>query len=405
MRWKFSLLSVVLFALLFVNPPSARAGGWVVVTVDTLPDGVIAGQELTIEFMVRQHGQRPIAGQAPKVELTHQETGDQLVVTAEDEGPVGHYVARLLLPTFGTWEWKIRVWGEHPMPPLQVRAASGQDASVTALPAEQSAESSGAPSFSVVWLSLVAVMLAAALAAVLWRNRSISRRTLHAFARMPISKRVLLSVSAVLLSLTAAPAAYAKGPVDKIVIAGPGLAASIEITDAADLSGFNPWSRTFIAWNRGLVAEPPSIEETYAVSFLKKGGRELSLIYMLHYAPGPSGGPGYIYIPGPDEPWYWLNIGTISTGSSDRWNPNGKWQYATVQWDALMLRALNGQTVPVSASSKASDARAQGTVIDDAHPFADDAIRRGGWLGAVVLGTSALAGVALSRLKGHAGCV
>ena len=129
----------------------------------------------------------------------------------------------------------------------------------------------------------------------------------------------------------------AKGPVDKITLTGPGLTNPIEITDPESLAPFNPWTRGFIDWGRGLVTEPPPAEQTYTVSlYLRARG----VIYVLQYSPDPSGGPGYLYIPGRGDPWYSLNIGTILTGDSDAWNPNGKWQYATSDWDALMQRAL-----------------------------------------------------------------
>ena len=125
-----------------------------------------------------------------------------------------------------------------------------------------------------------------------------------------------------------------------ITVEGQGLAEPIEITDAESLEPFNPWFRQFIDWKRRRIKTPPEIEETYEVYFhLTERGK----IFVLHYSTDPSGGPGYIYIPGPGEPGYRLNIGTIIGGDSDSWNPNGQWQHATPEWAALMHQAL-GQT-------------------------------------------------------------
>lgn len=156
--------------------------------------------------------------------------------------------------------------------------------------------------------------------------------------------------------LLPAPAAFAKSPPDRILVAGPGLTAPIAITDAAALAGFNPWARGFIAWERGLGAAPPPAEQTYTASFyVGRGVGAPSLIYVLRYVPDPAAGAGLIYLPGPGEEWYGLNIGTILTGDSDHWNPNGRWQYATTAWDVLMERALSDHgdplpSVPATAS-------------------------------------------------------
>ncbi|MBI3971761.1 MAG: hypothetical protein HY332_10780 [Chloroflexi bacterium] len=163
-------------------------------------------------------------------------------------------------------------------------------------------------------------------------------------------RAVLLLLLVLLVVLLPASAAFAKSLPDRIVVAGPGMVEPIEITDQASLSGFNPWTRGFIAWDRGPVAAPPPAEQTYTASFyLKNGDGARSLIFVLHYRPDSSGGPGYIYIPGPGDEWYRLNIGTIITGGSDHWNPNGKWQYATPAWDTVMRRALreHGVSLPV----------------------------------------------------------
>ena len=134
-------------------------------------------------------------------------------------------------------------------------------------------------------------------------------------------------------------AAYAKGPVDKITVAGHGLTEPIEITDSGSLAAFDPWLRGFINWNRGSIAEPPRVAETYEISFHLDGR---GTIYVMQYSTDPSGGPGYVYIPGPGDPWYRLNTRTILGGSSDVWDPNGRWHNATLGWGLLMQQVLGG---------------------------------------------------------------
>jgi hypothetical protein len=130
-----------------------------------------------------------------------------------------------------------------------------------------------------------------------------------------------------------------KSPPDRITISGPTLASSVEIVDALALSEFSPWARAFIDWDRGISAGPPEETRRFEVSFYLDE-RDPAPVYVLHYAPVASG-PGYIYIPGRGEPWHQSNIGTIQGAStSDRWAPEGKWQYATGAWDALIRTAL-----------------------------------------------------------------
>jgi len=40
-------------------------GGWAVVTVRDLPEYLVAGQQYTIEFQVRQHGRTLLSGLRP----------------------------------------------------------------------------------------------------------------------------------------------------------------------------------------------------------------------------------------------------------------------------------------------------------------------------------------------------
>ena len=103
---------------------SAWAGGWAVVTLDSIPDGIRAGVPMQIGFVVRQHGVTPLAGLTPVVEARSTE-GGSIRVEGEDSGPPGHYAATLTLPSSGQWTWGIRGFGDalQPMPALQVLPA------------------------------------------------------------------------------------------------------------------------------------------------------------------------------------------------------------------------------------------------------------------------------------------
>ena len=174
-----------------------------------------------------------------------------------------------------------------------------------------------------------------------------------------------LAIAAALVTwLALASLVAAKGPVDMITIEGEELNGAIEITNAASLYSFDPWFRQFIDWKQRRIKIPPTVKDTYEVSFhLNERGK----IFVLQYFTDLSGGPGYIYIPGPGEPGYRLNIATIITGDSDSWNPNGQWQHATPAWGMLMQRSIEKATSVPTASNGSSNtlawALALGTLV------------------------------------------
>lgn len=131
-------------ALLALTTSVALAGGWAAITLDALPTQVIAGQPLSLGFMVRQHGQRPMTGLIPKIIATRPDTGEKLTAYAEAQGEAGHYLATLTFPSAGTWEWVINdgfvtsdalgIPGQ-PMPSLTVLTPAGQPGAAAPAPA------------------------------------------------------------------------------------------------------------------------------------------------------------------------------------------------------------------------------------------------------------------------------
>src|SRR5689334_5637825 len=77
-RLNFSLI-VSLAAVLLLAAP-ALAGGWAVITLDTLPRDVRAGQSIRVGFSIRQHGQELVNndwyGHALKPVLTARKQAD-----------------------------------------------------------------------------------------------------------------------------------------------------------------------------------------------------------------------------------------------------------------------------------------------------------------------------------------
>ena len=94
--------------LLLAGTP-LHAGGWVVVTLDTLPPPIYAGEAITIGFTVRQHGQTlvDLGEPGPAVVAEQVETGARMMVAATRTGFTGHYTATLTFPAAGRWAWHI----------------------------------------------------------------------------------------------------------------------------------------------------------------------------------------------------------------------------------------------------------------------------------------------------------
>lgn len=110
---------VALFAA--VIAPSALAGGWAVVTLDSLPSEVLLKQPIKIGFVVRQHGLTPWVCDCVQVRGYHS-TGELIETPAKMDEP-GHYTAALVFTKTGVWHWDIGSglypdW--QPMPDLEV---------------------------------------------------------------------------------------------------------------------------------------------------------------------------------------------------------------------------------------------------------------------------------------------
>lgn len=100
-----SAILAVLLLILGVVP--ALAGGWAVVTLDSVPQAVQAGQPLSLGFIVRQHGLTPIDTVAPILTARNSATGETLRAEARKEGPLGHFVVDFTAPAAGDWTWQI----------------------------------------------------------------------------------------------------------------------------------------------------------------------------------------------------------------------------------------------------------------------------------------------------------
>jgi hypothetical protein len=95
----------LILALALAAP--ASAGGWTAVTLDSLPTSITPGQNLSLGFMVRQHGVTPISNVSPTLKARNTATGETFSAVARQEGAVGHFVVDVTFPSVGSWQWSV----------------------------------------------------------------------------------------------------------------------------------------------------------------------------------------------------------------------------------------------------------------------------------------------------------
>lgn len=121
-RIRYALGFALLLSLVLVIP--VFAGGWAVITLDELPTNVVAGEPLTIGFVVLQHGRTPLDGLTPTI-TANLYKDQEFVVQAEPGGKPGHYTATLIFPSAGEWRWSIQAFTmDQTMPMLSVAPAT-----------------------------------------------------------------------------------------------------------------------------------------------------------------------------------------------------------------------------------------------------------------------------------------
>ena len=100
---------VLLIGLVALLSPAAGvlAGGWVVITLEALPERIKAGEPLELSFMVRQHGWAPTHDVSPVLTVTNTDTGRQIRAEATPASKIGQFIVAVNFPEAGAWEWSI----------------------------------------------------------------------------------------------------------------------------------------------------------------------------------------------------------------------------------------------------------------------------------------------------------
>ena len=94
-----------LFLALLIPLAAFAFGGWAVITVDDLPEYLVAGKAVEVPFSVRQHGVTLLPGLTPAILIT---SGDvETTVRARATSERGHYVATVTVPRAGEYTMRI----------------------------------------------------------------------------------------------------------------------------------------------------------------------------------------------------------------------------------------------------------------------------------------------------------
>jgi hypothetical protein len=113
----FVVLAVALS--LVVGSPPAGAGGWVVTSLDPLPQPDV-GRPAEVGFTLLGHGVTPVRATAEEAD----ELGFAVIVRSADgqvsefpvtpDGTPGHFVSKVTFPAAGAYTWAVRTYG-NPM--------------------------------------------------------------------------------------------------------------------------------------------------------------------------------------------------------------------------------------------------------------------------------------------------
>lgn len=145
---------ILVIALLLALVPAVLAGGWAVITLDTPPGEIHAGQPWTVSFTVLQHGQTPVhrldanTPIEPLLVAENPSTGRRVEIMATPTKKAGQFVAEVTFPSEGAWTWTIfpnPLAGETLFEPLTVLPAISAAPEAEAQPVAPAAESETAP--------------------------------------------------------------------------------------------------------------------------------------------------------------------------------------------------------------------------------------------------------------------
>jgi DNA-binding beta-propeller fold protein YncE len=163
-----------------------------------------------------------------------------------------------------------------------------------------------------------------------------------------------LSLTMLAMLLLFVQNASAKALTVRITISGGGLMRTIEVTDPQVLALSHAWGSQFIDGSRTAENHAPPGLRAYEVSLYSEiAENDVRKTCVLYYYPNTSPEAGLIYLPRTGVLW-WLNAGTIIRKGQD-----GKWNYASPAWEAL-IKPLIARGEAVRDVASASEVKIDG---------------------------------------------
>ena len=118
-------------AIALLSGVAAYYGGWAIVTVENLPDQLVAGQPYNMTFSIRQHGEELLTDLSPYVELRSGKS--EMVARAVATNRAGYYTATLNVPKAGEWNATIETsFGKSKLKLLPIAAVATGSRTVAA---------------------------------------------------------------------------------------------------------------------------------------------------------------------------------------------------------------------------------------------------------------------------------
>jgi hypothetical protein len=130
MTYRLSRALAAALLILGLTLTGASAGGWATITADsTNPPQPNAGEKFTFGFTVLQHGLTPASWVGATFVGINTTTGARVEAKATNQGPDGHFVATVTLPSAGSWTWQVELselMVQTAPQPLVVATANGK---------------------------------------------------------------------------------------------------------------------------------------------------------------------------------------------------------------------------------------------------------------------------------------
>jgi hypothetical protein len=136
--------------------------------------------------------------------------------------------------------------------------------------------------------------------------------------------------------LAFAVSANAKGPVVKLVVAGPDLVEPIEITDPEAID-VDVYGATFVDREAGPIEEVPTTPvPPYVVQFYDAltPDDDVQMKYVVYYVYDWAERRARVYFPGRHDAWWRHNVFTVAHQFE------GEWYYTTESWGRAVQEAI-----------------------------------------------------------------